>query len=101
MGDGVTLPGATHPNQMPLIERIIAQTERLVPVGEAVPAGDKLVSLFEPHADIIVKGIWRPLKPVNSTRSINKKSSSTLVRRSFLLDGLHGQICKSHLVAGA
>ena len=24
--------------------------------GEAVPAGDKLVSLFEPHADIIVKG---------------------------------------------
>ena len=24
--------------------------------GEAVPAGEKLVSLFEPHADIIVKG---------------------------------------------
>ena len=24
--------------------------------GEAVPASDKLVSLFEPHADIIVKG---------------------------------------------
>ena len=24
--------------------------------GEAVPARDKLVSLFEPHADIIVKG---------------------------------------------
>jgi transposase, IS5 family len=24
--------------------------------GEAVPAGDKLVSLFETHADIIVKG---------------------------------------------
>ena len=23
---------------------------------EAVPAGEKLVSLFEPHADIIVKG---------------------------------------------
>jgi IS5 family transposase len=40
----------------PLIERIIAQTERRVLAGEAVPAGDKLVSLFEPHADIIVKG---------------------------------------------
>jgi IS5 family transposase len=39
-----------------LIERIIAQTERRVLAGEAVPAGDKLVSLFEPHADIIVKG---------------------------------------------
>ena len=39
-----------------LIERIIAQTERRVLRGEKVPAGDKLVSLFEPHADIIVKG---------------------------------------------
>jgi transposase, IS5 family len=40
----------------PLIERIIAQTERRVLAGEPVPAGEKLVSLFEPHADIIVKG---------------------------------------------
>jgi IS5 family transposase len=40
----------------PLIERIIAQTERRVLAGEPVPASDKLVSLFEPHADIIRKG---------------------------------------------
>jgi transposase, IS5 family len=40
----------------PLIERIIWQTERRVLCGEAVPAGEKIVSLFEPHADIIVKG---------------------------------------------
>lgn len=40
----------------PLITQIIAQTERRVLAGEAVPAGEKLVSLFEPHADIIVKG---------------------------------------------
>jgi IS5 family transposase len=40
----------------PLIARIISQTERRVLLGEAVPAGEKLVSLFEPHADIIVKG---------------------------------------------
>ena len=40
----------------PLIERIIWQTERRVVFGEAVAAGDKIVSLFEPHADIIVKG---------------------------------------------
>ncbi len=39
-----------------LIERVIAQTERRVFAGEAVPAGEKLVSLFETHADIIVKG---------------------------------------------
>jgi len=41
---------------LPLIERIIAQAARRVLAGEAVPAGEKLVSLFEPHADIIVKG---------------------------------------------
>ena len=40
----------------PLIEQIIAQTERRVLAGEPVPAAEKLVSLFEPHADIIRKG---------------------------------------------
>jgi IS5 family transposase len=40
----------------PLIERILAQTERRVLAGQPVPASDKLVSLFEPHADIIRKG---------------------------------------------
>ena len=41
---------------VPLIERVIDQSERRVLRGEAVPAGEKLVSLFEPHADIILKG---------------------------------------------
>jgi IS5 family transposase len=41
---------------LPLIARIITQTERRVLAGEAVPACEKLVSLFETHADIIVKG---------------------------------------------
>jgi len=40
----------------PLIERILAQTERRVLHGEAIAANEKIVSLFEPHADIIVKG---------------------------------------------
>jgi transposase, IS5 family len=44
----------------PLIARIIEQTERRVLQGEAVPAQEKLVSLFEPHADIIVKGSRKP-----------------------------------------
>src|SRR4029077_10239876 len=39
-----------------LIARITAQGERRVLGGGAVPAGEKLVSLFEPHADIIRKG---------------------------------------------
>jgi transposase, IS5 family len=40
----------------PLVERIIGQSERRVLAGEMVPASEKLVSLFEEHADIIVKG---------------------------------------------
>lgn len=42
-------------HDLALIERIIHQTGRRVIDGESVPAGEKLVSLFEPHADIIVK----------------------------------------------
>ena len=41
---------------LPLIARVLDQSERRVLHGQSVPAGDKLVSLFEPHADIIVKG---------------------------------------------
>lgn len=40
----------------PLILSIISQTQRRVFDGERVPAADKIVSLFEPHTDIIVKG---------------------------------------------
>ena len=39
-----------------LIERVIDQTERRVFQGESVPAEEKIVSLFEEHTDIIVKG---------------------------------------------
>jgi len=38
-----------------LILRVIDQTERRVIRGEKVPSQEKLVSLFEPHTDIIVK----------------------------------------------
>jgi transposase, IS5 family len=41
---------------MPLIKRLIDQTQRRVFKGETVAASQKLVSLFEPHAAIIVKG---------------------------------------------
>ena len=40
----------------PLILQVISQTQRRVIDGERVPAADKIVSLFEPHTDIIVKG---------------------------------------------
>lgn len=39
-----------------LIKRVVQQTERRVFDGEKVPAAEKVVSLFEAHAAIIVKG---------------------------------------------
>ncbi len=39
-----------------LLERIISQAERRVIKGEDVPANEKVVSIFEEHTDIIVKG---------------------------------------------
>jgi transposase, IS5 family len=38
-----------------LTKRVISQTARRVLHGEAVPATEKLVSIFEPHTDIVVK----------------------------------------------
>jgi transposase, IS5 family len=40
---------------LPLLQQVIAQTERRVLHGEAVPATEKVVSLFEPHTDVLVK----------------------------------------------
>jgi IS5 family transposase len=39
-----------------LLRRVMDQTERRVFKGEQVPASEKIVSLFETHTDIIVKG---------------------------------------------
>jgi transposase, IS5 family len=39
-----------------LLEHVIDQAQRRVLNGENVPASEKIVSLFEPHTDIIIKG---------------------------------------------
>lgn len=39
-----------------LLMRVIDQTQRRVYNEESVPASEKIVSIFEPHTDIIVKG---------------------------------------------
>ena len=36
--------------------QVVVQTERRVFAGESVPAGEKVVSIFEPHTDVIRKG---------------------------------------------
>jgi IS5 family transposase len=40
---------------LPLVRKVIDQTERRVLYGEPVPAQEKIVSIFEPHTDIIRK----------------------------------------------
>lgn len=40
---------------LPRVAQVIDQTTRRVLQGEAVPADEKLVSLFEAHADVLVK----------------------------------------------
>jgi transposase, IS5 family len=40
---------------LPLVKKVIHQTEQRVVHAESVPAADKIVSLFEPHTDIIRK----------------------------------------------
>jgi IS5 family transposase len=41
---------------LPLVEQVIDQTVRRVFEGEKVPAREKIVSIFEPHTDIIRRG---------------------------------------------
>lgn len=41
---------------VPLANMVLSQTERRVFRGESVPAEQKVVSIFEPHTDIIIKG---------------------------------------------
>jgi IS5 family transposase len=43
----------------PLVAQVIAQTQRRVVRNEPVPAGEKLVSLFEPHSAVIRRGKLR------------------------------------------
>jgi len=40
---------------IPLTQRVMDQTRRRVILGEKVPATEKIVSIFEPHTDIIIK----------------------------------------------
>ena len=51
---------------VPRVEQVIRQTTRRVIQGETVPAGEKVVSLFEPHTAIIRKG--KAGKPVEFGR---------------------------------
>ena len=53
---------------LPRLERVITQTVRRVLGGETVPASEKIVSLFEPHTQIIVR--HKAGKPVEFGRKL-------------------------------
>jgi IS5 family transposase len=46
---------ATLRHYIELTERVLDQTRRRILDGESVPAAEKVVSIFEPHTDIIIK----------------------------------------------
>jgi len=54
--DGAELLASELRRYIGLTEKVMAQTRRRVIEGESVPVEDKIVSIFEPHTDIIVKG---------------------------------------------
>jgi len=47
---------------LPIVEKIIRQAERRVLMGEQVPSGEKVYSLFEEHTELIKRGKAR--KPI-------------------------------------
>jgi IS5 family transposase len=53
---------------LPLVQRVIAQTERRVLRGEQVPAHDKVISLVEPHSAILTR--HKPGQPVEFGRKV-------------------------------
>ena len=48
--------GAALDRVLPLVERVVEQTARRVLHGESVPAGAKVLSLFEPHTAVLRRG---------------------------------------------
>jgi transposase, IS5 family len=55
VGSGGILRATSLLHFMPLVAKVIDQAERRVVHGEQVPAQEKIVSIFEPHTDIIRK----------------------------------------------
>jgi transposase, IS5 family len=71
---------------IPLVQQVIGQTTRRVLQGEAVPAPEKLVSLFEPHTAIIRKG--KPGKATEFGRVLwLDEVEGGIISRYAVLDG--------------
>jgi len=72
---------------LPLVQRVLDQTRRRVLQGEAVPASDKIVSLFEPHTDIICRGKAKPKDTEFGHKVWYAEVDGGLISESQLLKG--------------
>lgn len=86
---------------IPLVRQVVEQTQRRVLLGESVPSGEKLVSIFEEHTDIIVKDRRDTLYGHKICLTTGR---STLVTDCVILDGnpadatLAEQVIDRHIV---
>lgn len=71
---------------VPLVQQVCAQTYRRVLDGDAVPAADKLVSLFEPHTGVIRRGKL-PTPTEFGTKIVLDEVDGGLVSRYVILEG--------------
>jgi transposase, IS5 family len=84
--DGARRIADTLDLYLPLVEQVITQTTRRVLHGEAVPASDKIVSLFEPHTAILRKG--KPGHPTQFGRLLwLDEVEGGIVTRYAILEG--------------
>jgi IS5 family transposase len=71
---------------LPLVRRVIEQAERRVLRGEAVPAGDKVASLVEPHTAILPR--HKPGRPVDVGRKLwLAEADGGIVTQAKVLEG--------------
>jgi transposase, IS5 family len=71
---------------VPVVQQVITQTTRRVVYGEAVPASEKVVSLFEPHTAIIRKG--KPGRPTEFGRVLwLDEVDGGIISRYVVLEG--------------
>lgn len=71
---------------VPRVQQVIAQTQRRLLQGEAVPACEKIVSLVEPHTAIIRKG--KPRRPTEFGRLVwLDEVDGGIISRYAVLDG--------------
>ena len=71
---------------IPLAQQVIQQTTRRILTGEQVPAKEKIVSIFEEHTDIIVRG--KEAKPVEYGHKVwLNEVEGGLVSHYRILDG--------------